>query len=197
VAAVREAGRRILSEEGPAALTTTRIAERAGVSVGSLYQYFESKEAVLQAIYHEEKARDLAEAADWVERLKAMDPRVRLEVGVRYSVERHKRLLGLAPDFYREHHHEFQLSPELPGVAPRDSEPNAEILARQLLERTRDELREIDLGHAAFLLGRGVPAILRTALEDRPELLSDEGFLQALVDLMARYLFPDADPESG
>jgi AcrR family transcriptional regulator len=45
--AVLEAAARILEEEGRAALTTNRIAERAGVSVGSLYQYFPGKEAIV------------------------------------------------------------------------------------------------------------------------------------------------------
>ena len=193
VEAVREAGRRILDEEGPTALTTTRIAERAGVSVGSLYQYFENKDAILDAIYREEQDKVLADAADWVEQLKAMDPRARIALGVQYSVERHKRLLGLDPDYYRQHHREFQLSTTLPGVEPDGDAANAEVLARQLLEHTRSDLRDVDLGHAAFLMGRGIPAILRAALEDRPELLSDERFLEALVDLMARYLFPEPE----
>lgn len=44
-AAIVEAAARILSEEGAARLTTNRIAERAGVSVGSLYQYFPNRHA--------------------------------------------------------------------------------------------------------------------------------------------------------
>ena len=56
---MRKAGVLILEEEGPAALTTTRIAERAGVSVGSLYQYFENRDAVLHAIYEEKTAGDI------------------------------------------------------------------------------------------------------------------------------------------
>lgn len=46
-AAVLEAAARILEAEGSHALTTNRVAERAGVSVGSLYQYFPGKEAIL------------------------------------------------------------------------------------------------------------------------------------------------------
>jgi AcrR family transcriptional regulator len=38
---------RILEEEGLAGLTTNRVAERAGVSIGSLYQYFPARDAIL------------------------------------------------------------------------------------------------------------------------------------------------------
>lgn len=41
---------RILEQDGPAALTTNRIAEVAGVSIGSLYQYFPNKEALVGAL---------------------------------------------------------------------------------------------------------------------------------------------------
>ena len=46
VEAIVEAAIRILRTDGWARLTTTRVAERAGVSVGSLYQYFPNREAI-------------------------------------------------------------------------------------------------------------------------------------------------------
>jgi AcrR family transcriptional regulator len=46
VEAIVEAAIRILRQGGWAQLTTTRIAEKAGVSVGSLYQYFPNREAI-------------------------------------------------------------------------------------------------------------------------------------------------------
>ena len=47
VRAILEAAARIFEERGVAAATTDAIAERAGVSVGSLYQYFPNKESLL------------------------------------------------------------------------------------------------------------------------------------------------------
>ena len=45
-----EAAIRILASEGEAGFTTNRIAERAGFSIGTLYQYFPSKEAIVVAM---------------------------------------------------------------------------------------------------------------------------------------------------
>lgn len=50
VAAIVEASAHILSTSGYDALTTNKVAERAGVSIGSLYQYFPSKEALVAEV---------------------------------------------------------------------------------------------------------------------------------------------------
>jgi AcrR family transcriptional regulator len=48
--AIFEATIQVLLANGPEAITTGQIAERAGVSVGSLYQYFPNKRALLAAV---------------------------------------------------------------------------------------------------------------------------------------------------
>jgi AcrR family transcriptional regulator len=64
VAAILEATIRILDEAGSAGLTTTRVAEVAGVSVGTLYQYFPNRDALLNALLadHLEAAISAVEA---------------------------------------------------------------------------------------------------------------------------------------
>ncbi|WP_245850107.1 TetR/AcrR family transcriptional regulator [Mycobacterium angelicum] len=47
---ILDAAAHVFAEHGYAAGTTNRIAERAGVSIGSLYQYFPNKDAVLRAL---------------------------------------------------------------------------------------------------------------------------------------------------
>ena len=45
-----ETADRVLAEDGPEALTTTRVADAAGISVGSLYQWFPDKAAIAEAL---------------------------------------------------------------------------------------------------------------------------------------------------
>jgi AcrR family transcriptional regulator len=65
-----DAAEALLVAEGPAALTTTRVAAAAGVSVGSLYQYLPDKEAIVEAL----AGRYLAEFEALMEELAARAP---------------------------------------------------------------------------------------------------------------------------
>src|SRR5580692_10776868 len=57
VADILEAAVRVLVREGAPRFTAARVAEAAGVSVGSLYQYFPNKEAILFRLQTEEWAQ--------------------------------------------------------------------------------------------------------------------------------------------
>jgi AcrR family transcriptional regulator len=63
VEAVLDAVARILKREGVAAVTTNRIAEVAGVSIGSVYQYFPDKAAIYAAL-HDRHVRDMSRRID-------------------------------------------------------------------------------------------------------------------------------------
>lgn len=54
VAAILEAAVRVLAKEGAQRFTAARVAEKAGVSVGSLYQYFPNKAAILFRLQSDE-----------------------------------------------------------------------------------------------------------------------------------------------
>ena len=65
VEAIYEATIQVLLCEGAERLTTTRVAERAGVSVGTLYQYYPNKQSLLFAVLqgHMNKVSEAVEAA--------------------------------------------------------------------------------------------------------------------------------------
>jgi AcrR family transcriptional regulator len=63
VTAILQATIQVLLQVGKQRLTTTRVAQRAGVSVGTLYQYFPNKSSLLQAALK----RHLAEVTEAVE----------------------------------------------------------------------------------------------------------------------------------
>jgi AcrR family transcriptional regulator len=57
VAAILDAAIQVLAKEGAQRFTTARVAEKAGVSVGSLYQYFPNKAAILFRLQSDEWRR--------------------------------------------------------------------------------------------------------------------------------------------
>jgi AcrR family transcriptional regulator len=62
VATILEAAARVLESKGMDGLNTNLVAQRAGVSVGTLYQYFPGKDAIIVALSKREHAMFLAEA---------------------------------------------------------------------------------------------------------------------------------------
>src|SRR5271157_6571018 len=52
VAALLDAGAELFAEKGYEAATMTEIAQRAGAAIGSLYQFFPSKEALAEALFN-------------------------------------------------------------------------------------------------------------------------------------------------
>lgn len=54
VAAILQAATQVLAKEGAARFTTARVAEKAGVSIGSVYQYFPNKAAILFRLQSDE-----------------------------------------------------------------------------------------------------------------------------------------------
>jgi AcrR family transcriptional regulator len=57
VSAILEGAARVLAERGWAGFNTNAVAERAGVSIGSLYEYFPNKQAIADAIVSEHLAK--------------------------------------------------------------------------------------------------------------------------------------------
>jgi AcrR family transcriptional regulator len=90
VRAILLAAARIFEQDGIESATTDRIAARAGISVGSLYQYYPNKDAILVALAH---CHVLETAAALAPGLAALDANPPLEQAllplVRITVELH------------------------------------------------------------------------------------------------------------
>ena len=69
VEAILQAAAQVFERRGYAAGTTNRIAERAGVSIGTLYQYFPNKDAILVALVHQHLAESTAALQPHLDRL--------------------------------------------------------------------------------------------------------------------------------
>jgi AcrR family transcriptional regulator len=75
VTSILEAADRILRVDGYDAASTNRVARVAGFSVGSLYQYFRDKQAIVGALIDRELAAEAIALADLLERSDGQTPR--------------------------------------------------------------------------------------------------------------------------
>jgi AcrR family transcriptional regulator len=99
VETILQAAARVFATRGYTGATTNHIAERAGVSVGSLYEYFPSKDAILVALaaaHLEETRRVVREAT-----APLVTTSADLATVVRTVVQATVKLHALAPDLHR------------------------------------------------------------------------------------------------
>ena len=139
--AVLEAAARILEKEGRHAFTTNHIAEMAGISVGSLYQYFPAKAAIVVVLIRRLRQEMLEDFRAAVCASRNEDLAGASRALVRASVLHHQRRPALAQMLERE---EMTL--------PRDPE-TAEL---------KQQLRELIIG---VLAGHGVADAATTAFD--------------------------------
>lgn len=134
VDAIVEAAARILEEQGHGGFNTNAVAERAGVSIGTLYQYFPDKDALLGALIGRETARLLAEvesAASAPSGRDALDAVIRAAVGHQVRRPRLARLL----DFEESR---LPLDADTQAVRARFTAILGDILAREDMPRQED-----------------------------------------------------------
>jgi AcrR family transcriptional regulator len=179
VEAVLEAAAQVFERHGYAAGTTNRIADRAGVSIGSLYQYFPNKDAILIALVR----RHLAESAA------VLEPHLeRLEHGASFDellgdvVEAMVAMHALAPGLHRVLFEETQLPPAL----------RAELngLEDRLVELTADALPEgfRDPRLSGCVIINTIEGLTHRLILRLPKDASSEAIAQEITALVRAYI---------
>jgi len=183
VDAILSATARILVKEGYDRASTNRIAEAAGVSVGSLYQYFPSKEALVAALIEKHSQEMLSYLES---RAASHAPTAPLRTLVRDVVHAMVDAHRVDPKLHRV------LMEQVPrvGALKRLSEldDRALELIRTYLEFRSPELRPKNLKLAAFLMASLVEAVTHGAVLMHPEYLVDEGLIDETTEVICRYL---------
>ncbi|MFE9683199.1 TetR/AcrR family transcriptional regulator [Streptomyces sp. NPDC006285] len=173
----------VFVEFGYAAGTTNRIAERARISIGSLYQYFPNKDAILAELLVRHIDRGTWTQADQLDlspgTLEAM-----VRALVRDAIDNHRD----DPQLLRIMFEEAPLSQELLDTIDRHGRDRVGQV-RDLLARHPD-VRVRDLGTAAELIVFTVEVNTHKLMAD-PRTIPEETFGSELVDMVTRYLRGD------
>lgn len=167
----------ILKTEGFERASTNRIAELAGVSIGSLYQYFPNKQAVVAALRERHNDWFNESLGAEIVRIQGLPLRqaVRGAVGVLVALhvsdpELHNALTGERQALHAEEEARFR------------------ELLRRYLDEHRGELRPMASEMASFIALRAMEAVIHTTALDEPERMLDPTFVEEVTELLARYL---------
>ena len=187
VDAILQATVQILVKDGEAALTTNRIAERAGVSVGTLYQYFPDKQAVFSALLALERQRAVASLDAWLSEV------TRRRLGVAAAAE---GIVSRAVDAFAGR------TPARRKLARflwrHDSDDTIALALRATIERIAVQLQGAS-GQAValerlFVVTRAVLGTLRYASLEASPLLASGALEPLLVELSVSMMTAGATP---
>lgn len=180
--ALLTAAARVLAVEGVVGATTARIAEVAGISEGSLYQYFPTKAALLAALLERQARAELALFETHASELASLPP-----------AEAMRRLVGRFVDAHlarpRLHQELLAAMDQLERRSFVDALlASAVARTKAWLEVRSTELALEDAEATAFALVHAVHATVHAAAEHRPELLEQGRLRSAIERLMLGYL---------
>lgn len=178
--AILEATARILEAEAESP-STNRIAKKAGVSIGTLYQYFDSREAILVALCRRHADEITGLLAAHAAPIMGASPREAVPAFIDAITAAHE----VAPKLHLALTREILVQG---GDLLMELHNPARSMAQAWLEHHRAEVRPKDLPAAAFLLTVTVEAAIHGQLMEDPARLGDPAWKQELVDLMLRYL---------
>ena len=182
VSAIIEAATQILQSDGEEQLTTNRIAERAGVSIGSLYQYFADKEAIIDAIAERERDQIIASILRSLSEKEATDIESKVRDVIRTIVSAFVRRKRARRIIIMSMLRRWQTSSERQG---------ADVVARFMVDtagNNKDARQRRMTPVSAFVLTRALMGPIRAAvIEDSPFLESQE-FEDELVRMVLSFV---------
>ena len=186
VQALLDATARVLTKEGYDRASTNRIAATAGVSVGSLYQYFPNKEALVAArvARHNREMLDLLREA--LKEVASLDLATAIAKLVRAAVDAHR----VDPALHRVFDEQVPRMGQLAKIEALQGETFQ--LVRSYLEERRDEISVRDLDSTTSILVTTVEALTHQFVIHRPGAHARDRdlFIDEVTRLVVGYLQP-------
>lgn len=184
VEAILEAAAQVFCADGYAGGTTDKVAARAGVSIGSLYQYFPNKESLLLALAQNHMEEGFALIDALLKEALASPPT--LQELLAQFIDALIKLHMENPDVHRLLFNEAPLPPEFHKVKETRENHFAEGLV-ELLSEYR-EVSNKNLKLTAYMLVQTVEGLVHSFIIYPPDDLTIESFREELVLMLLSYL---------
>ena len=183
VQAMVQACARILERRGYAGLSTNAIAEVAGVSIGSVYEYFPGKDAIVARLVQDM----VAEARAMLEgRLALTDSRNDLNSAMQYFLGAIYRLMRKHRELLRVLVFQVPYLHQLPATRQLEIELQQVLMAG--LDYTREQYSLNAQQHTLYLMTTSVAGTLMHLVLVAPPAMDPEGILDALAEKMTAWL---------
>lgn len=180
VEAILTATAHILAESGAEKFTTNRVAELAGVSIGSLYQYFPNKKALLFALAQQQAEQMLQLAQHHLTEVEHLTIPEVIQQIVRAAIAAH----SVNPRLHQVLHEQISRD----EVMPAGAEAQMENSLRSFLAQRRDQIQPKNLDLTVFIVSCTIESVIQRALLDRTQGL-ESGELEAeITRLISGYL---------
>ncbi len=175
----------VLVKEGYEGTNTNRIAEVAGVSIGSIYQYFSNKESIIGELIelHIQKLMDV-----FMEKFNTLSS-VSLKDGIRILIRSRIEARSVEPKLQRV------FDEQLPKVGKlrrlKEYENQAVEMIKDYLLSKKNEMSVKNIEMAAFISVYAVEAVIQAALYNRQDLRAGGHLENELTNLLVSYLVAD------
>jgi len=182
---ILEAAARVFAKRGYAGATTNHIAERAGVSIGSLYQYFPNKDTILVALH----ARHMESASEVLRRM--MEEALREKAAPEHLLRRFVRqIIEMHASEPALHHvllYEGPRTPELSEKLHAIEDGMAHAVEQVLAER--GGISRSHAKHAAYLVVHVVENMAHEYVIHPPPDMPIEVFVEEFVTMLSGYIW--------
>ena len=181
VASILAAAAQVLEKEGAARFTTARVAEKAGVSIGSLYQYFPNKAAILFQLQADEWKQTIQMLRELLENTQKPPP---------------ERLRDLVHAFLKSECEEAEMRIALSDAAPlyrntpeaQSGKQAGSLALQEFMREALPELCEKERVLAGNLIFTTFNSVGKKFSESRHTPVEIEAYANAMADMFCAYL---------
>lgn len=179
--AVFEAANQMMEKAGDE-MTTHQLAERAGVSVGSLYQYFPSKDSLFRWVLQRHLEKQVNKLREWTTQVKGVPAEEAAHLLIAAMVGDKLPVLKVERALLRY----FCKVGDLETLTENDAEMVG--IVKEYLDSLGGQARPVNTEVAAFIITNALRSSLLLAILQKPEMVVTPEFREELAQLVIRYM---------
>lgn len=180
VDSIKESCREILVKDGSCALTVIRLTEKAGIEIGSFYQYYPNIDSVVGEIFADEVSTHLRQHLGQM----VCMPEASLREVLRYTIEAvvafHRRLFALNQRFYIKYKRSYRLTDHCNIICGDNFASHTEYM--DLLERANLPA-SADFDRLIFVIDNCIENMIEASIFGQPQYLGQQRFVDQIISM--------------